>query len=91
MNREFSDSLMVHYDNRTQSIVPQSTRMPAITFNGVSIYELNKNNIIIFVTFIHRFLFTFQKYNETEQDYAKYDLANIMCNHLNPKPAENIC
>jgi len=36
MNREFSDSLMVHYSNRTQSVVPRLTRMPSIIFNGVS-------------------------------------------------------
>jgi len=35
MNREFSDSLMLHHSNRTKSVVPRLTRMPSIIFNGV--------------------------------------------------------
>uniref|UniRef100_A0A2H8TWU5 Gamma-interferon-inducible lysosomal thiol reductase n=1 Tax=Melanaphis sacchari TaxID=742174 RepID=A0A2H8TWU5_9HEMI len=35
MNREFSDSLMVQYCNRTQSVLPRSASIPSIVINGV--------------------------------------------------------
>jgi len=41
MNRELSDSLMVHYSNRTHSVGPRLTKMPLVVFNGVSVQGLN--------------------------------------------------
>ncbi|XP_015380401.1 PREDICTED: gamma-interferon-inducible lysosomal thiol reductase-like [Diuraphis noxia] len=35
MNRQFSDSLMVHYSNRTQTVLPRSAQIPSIVINGV--------------------------------------------------------
>ncbi|XP_060852590.1 gamma-interferon-inducible lysosomal thiol reductase-like [Rhopalosiphum padi] len=64
INRELSDSLMVQYSNRTQSVLPRSAQIPSVVINGV--------------------------YNENEQDEAKYNIANVICKYLHPKPA-GIC
>lgn len=47
MNRQFSDSLMVQYSNRTQTVLPPSAQIPSIVINGVSSWQIFKSFTVL--------------------------------------------